>query len=162
MNQLPDPPPVRSSDSDSDSLPDEMEDDIHATFIDLNDSNSSLLLPQLVLPDSPHEQPDPLKVPQHRNSMAFGSFLSLTPATSPVDSPILSLPSAERFLRQPEPAVEEGTSRHLDTQENEFEKGLQLHTQLEAHEQRQHRRLAGDWRDAVDSFMEGNGAASPS
>ena len=94
--------------------------------------------------------------------MAFGSFLSFTPATSPVDSPILALPSAERFLRQPEPAVEEGTSRHLDTRENEFEKGLQLHTQLGAHEQRQLRRLAGDWRDAVDSFMEGSGgAASP-
>ena len=94
--------------------------------------------------------------------MALSSFLSFTPAASPVDSPILALPAAERFLRTPEPAVEEGTSRHLDTQENEFEKGLQLHMQSEALEPRQQRRLAGDWREAVDSFMEGRGgAASP-
>lgn len=138
------------SDSDSDSLPDELQDDIHATFIDLNESSGSLPLPQLVLPDSPHEGGAGLiktGVPRRALAPPLGSFLSFTPAASPIDSPILALPS-QHFLRSPrdaEPAVSEGASRHLDSKVNQFER--ELVSGGEAPDP------PDDWRQAVDSFI---------
>lgn len=132
-------------------MPDELEDDIHATFIDLNDSTSSLHLPQLVLPDTPHEQIDPRKASQGYGSEPAGmnSFLSFTPGVSPADSPIIALPS-QHFLRSPEPAVEEGTSRHLEAEENQFEKGM-VSAQAVASIERPPE--SANWREAVDDFI---------
>lgn len=135
---------VPSSDSDSDSLPDELEDDIHATFIDFNESNSSLLLPQLVLPDSPHVGTTPIKP----SAPPLNSFLSFTPAASPIDSPILAHPS-QHFLLSPHdigPAVGEGTSQHLDSKINQFEREL-----VPVGERPE---PPDDWREAVDRVMD--------
>ncbi|EKM57869.1 uncharacterized protein PHACADRAFT_251763 [Phanerochaete carnosa HHB-10118-sp] len=141
-----------SSDSDSDELPDELEDDIHATFIDLNDSHSSLLLPQLVLPDSPHDGPGMTKAT--RSAPPLGSFLSFTPAASPIDSPILALPS-QHFLRSAhdaEPFIMEDTSPPLDSKVNQVER--------EPKSVGEGSDSPGDWRDAVDTFIGEEDAAT--
>jgi hypothetical protein len=127
------------------------------------------LLPQLVLPDSPHEGSIGVNSVggADMNTKAAGeraplrSFLSFTPAVSPVDSPVLALPS----LGAPEPAMQEGMSRHLDTEENQFEKELAAAKYGESQKGQeggaeQHGTNTGehDWRDAVDNFIgEGDG-----
>ena len=153
-----------SSDTDSDSLPDEFHDDIHSTFIDLNDSNASLLLPQLVLPDSPHEGTGLIKASRELSSTSLNptldSFLSFTPAVSPVDSPILSLPS---LRGDPGPAVQEGTSRHLDSIESQFDKELAgaRERKDEKADESAKPEPPRDWREAVDNFIGESAESGP-
>lgn len=73
-----------------------------------------------------------------------------------MDSPIIALPS-QHFLHSPEPAIEEGTSRHLETEENEFEKGMSVQA---ARTQSTEQQPVSDWRNAVDDFI-GDGCKSP-
>lgn len=79
-----------------------------------------------------------------RTSASLSSFLSFTPGVSPVDSPILALPS-QHFLKLPEPALSEGTSKHLDTKENQFDKNLSVGAAGSE--------TRNNWRDAVDSLI---------